>query len=210
MWIRKRLVLETIKSKEESESWKSLLMTLNEAVVVCDSTRILFANSALLSFVGADSLADYSTVLPAVDGFLASHSVRGGSGQLFSGKGVLELAACLENGNFCMLGSDSETEVKYYLTVKRVQFNDVQYTLFLMRDSTDAEKVHRTLVEQKYRGALLSTVTHEFRTPLMIIRGNLELIQKESGDTPTVQAALIATVALKYFLRDISVLSPDV
>ncbi|MDR3734835.1 MAG: hypothetical protein P4L10_04775 [Acidobacteriaceae bacterium] len=112
---------------------------------------------------------------------------------------------------------ENSTDVKYSMNIKSMVFNEVDAKLFLIRDSTDAEKLHQTLVEQKYRGALLSTVTHEFKTPLMIIRGNLEswisdnaegknVIQVGRTTPPQIQAALLATRTLKYFLRDISVL----
>ncbi len=50
--IRKLLLLESIKNKRESESWRSLLMLLSEGVVVCDrDSSVLFSNSAFRDFI---------------------------------------------------------------------------------------------------------------------------------------------------------------
>lgn len=108
-----------------------------------------------------------------------------------------------------MTESEESVEVKFSLNIKKIRFNDMDSTLFLIRDSTDEEKLHRTLVEQKYRGMLLATITHELKTPLMTISGNLEvLLQNErlpKDLQPDVRAALMATRSLKYYLRDICV-----
>lgn len=47
IWLRKKMVLEETKSKQESKNWKSLLMMLSDAVIVCDQNKVLFFNPAL-------------------------------------------------------------------------------------------------------------------------------------------------------------------
>ncbi len=129
---------------------------------------------------------------------------------------MFQLSAACEEGEYAMTLSETSTEVKYDLNIKKMRFNDTESTLFLFRDLTQEEKLHTALMEQKYRAALLSTVTHEFRTPLMIIRGNLDTwLQDHAQQSPAcfqppaqIVTALLATSLLKQFLRDISVLFP--
>jgi len=110
-------------------------------------------------------------------------------------------------GEFLMVKKDSHTGVSYCLNCKKVVFHDVEATLFLIRGSTDTEKAHRKLVEEKYRGVLLSTITHELKTPLTIISGNLELVRTkcDQEDQAHLEAAMLAAKSLKYYLYDINV-----
>ncbi len=219
--IRKELLLEIIKSRLDSENWKSLLMLLSDGVAVCGNSQVLFANSALRGFISAlpantlitnpehetsDGAAEL--LLGEIDPFMRSFWVRSRSGQCFKDKGIMELAEICTESEYVLTGEDA-TDVRFSLGVKKIVFNEIESTLFLIRDPTDSEKVYRKLVEQKYRGALLSTVTHEFKTPLMVIHGNLELIEIEVRALPglaqKVRASLTAAKVLKYYLRDISV-----
>ncbi len=46
MWARKKVVLEEVKSHWESANWKSLLMMLSDAVIVCSQQKVVFFNPA--------------------------------------------------------------------------------------------------------------------------------------------------------------------
>ncbi len=122
--------------------------------------------------------------------------------------GITELLEENIEGEFIMLKKETGTRVKYCLNSKKISFAGGPATLFLVRDSSDTERAHRRLVEEKYRGLLLSTVTHELKTPLTVISGNLELIERRvpRDAQPCVDAALLAAKSLKYYLRDINVL----
>lgn len=157
-----------------------------------------------------------------MDEFMRRHTLRSDTdGAVFRGKGawqvllifidVQELLNEHIEGTYVMTCGSTDTEVRYTLNAKKVVFNEVNSTLFLIRDTTHAERAYRKLVEEKYRGVLLSTITHELKTPLTIMSGNLELLSASCRSVITpedqahLEAAMLAAKSLKYYLHDINV-----
>ncbi len=95
----------------------------------------------------------------------------------YEGKGISDLVREGVLGTFGMVEGQEGTDVKYVLTSRKILFKKREAQLFLIREATDMEKVHRRIIEEKYRGVLLSTITHDIRTPLTIIRGSIESLE---------------------------------
>ncbi len=213
---------------------KSLLMLLSEGVAVCNEDKLLFLNSGLKNILekrldgipqpkpsphSAHNMCQPENrseesceedTLNQIEELMRQHTIQNESGTILVNKGVLELVREGVEGEFLMLGESGE--VKYALTCKKIMFNELPATLLMIRDSTGTERAHHKLVEEKYRGVLLSTITHELKTPLTVISGNLELIRKSTstlGDRSHLEAAMMAAKSLKYFLHDINVISAN-
>ncbi|MDR3549213.1 MAG: histidine kinase dimerization/phospho-acceptor domain-containing protein [Candidatus Pacebacteria bacterium] len=120
--------------------------------------------------------------------------------------GILELTKEKVEGEFVVLLGN---EVRYSLSCKRIVFTQLPATLFMLQACSNTERTHQRLMEERYRGVILSTVTHELKTPLTVISGNLELVQRNvrenDEDRLRIEAAVQATKALKYYIHDINV-----
>ncbi len=110
-------------------------------------------------------------------------------------------------GTFGLIENQHDTEVKYTLTSKKIMFKKKEAQLFLIRDVTKLEQVHHRAVEEKYRGLLLSTITHDIRTPLTIIKGNIESLEEHVEKTGAgyLEAIKASANNLEYFMYDVSV-----
>jgi len=231
MYIRKRIALENIKSKQESENWKSILMILNEAVIVCNGSKIQFHNEKFQKMlkiildslktgdspnspshgspIEADFFNNFSEdnsqkLLALIDNQIRKNIIKGHTGMTYSNMGLLDMCKEGLDGEYAIVQPDEDSHIKYLLNIKKVRFNDENSTLFLIRDPTDTEKLHQILIEQKYREALLSTVTHELKTPLMTISAALDILKKDIPKNLHIDAAIVAGKILKYYLHDIN------
>ncbi len=114
-------------------------------------------------------------------------------------------------GTFVMTCGGTDTEVRYTLNAKKIIFNEVESTLLLIRDTSHVERAYRKIVEEKYRGVLLSTITHELKTPLTIMSANLALVHDSCknaispDDQAHLEVAMLAAKSLKYYLYDVNV-----
>ena len=126
----------------------------------------------------------------------------------YNNKGVFELTKSGISGTYAMVAAGVNTDVQYSINCKKINFRGNEATLFHIRESTDIEKTHRKLIEDKYRGVLLSTITHDIKTPLTIIKGNVEILKDQviGGDLHCINALLVAVNSLEYFVHDINVM----
>ena len=115
--------------------------------------------------------------------------------------GSSDICNKLEEGTYSLVGKDNK--MKYSLSKKPIIFKDEEATLLILREFTSVEK----LQENKNKELLLSTITHDIKTPLTIIQGHMSLlndfVQKEG--ILHYRAVLSATETLEYFLYDIIV-----
>ena len=127
----------------------------------------------------------------------------------YDNKGVFELAKANISGSYAMMAAGNNTEVQYSMNCRKILFRGNEGTLFHIRESTDIEKTQRKLIEDKYRGVLLSTITHDIKTPLTIIKGNIEMLKDYAigGSLQCINALLVAVNSLEYFVHDINVKS---
>ena len=112
----------------------------------------------------------------------------------------------------CALGEGvyslmSNTTMKYAVHKKSIIFKGVDAILVIIRDFSIVENLQRKVSEEKFRSVLLSTITHDIKTPLTIIQGNLSLLANYiSGDgIEYYNAVYVASETLEFFMRDIIV-----
>ncbi len=100
--------------------------------------------------------------------------------------------------------------LRYTMHKKSILFKGHEATLAIVRDFTPVENLQRKIAEGKYRAVLLSTITHDIKTPLTVILGNLSLlgphVMRQGRDFFT--AVSVATETLEFFMRDIIVSGP--
>ena len=138
---------------------------------------------------------------------MKKHVLKKSTQESCRNKGIFDLVAENFTGEVAILSVENDTEVKYSMSCQKVMFNGADAMLFLIRKPTNIEKMSRKLMEDKYRSVLLSTITHDIRTPLTIIKGNMEMLkdQVQAKGELFLEAIMVSITALEYFINDITV-----
>jgi len=100
-----------------------------------------------------------------------------------------------------------DSTLKYTLSKKSIIFKELDAILIIIRAFNKVEVIQRQITEEKFRTVLLSTITHDIKTPLTVIKSNLALLQDlvfPEGNN-FYKATCVATDALEHYLRDIIV-----
>ncbi len=97
--------------------------------------------------------------------------------------------------------------LQYTMQKKSIIFKESDAVLLIIRAFNKVETLHQKVTEDKFRTVLLSTITHDIKTPLTVIKSNLSLLQDLVTDTGQdfYRATCVATDALEHYLRDIIV-----
>ncbi len=91
---------------------------------------------------------------------------------------------------------------------KSIIFKDADAIMLIIRSFNSVEAMQRRATEDRFRNVLLSTITHDIKTPLTALQNNLSMLAphlREDG-REYYSATCIATRALEYYLYDINVL----
>ena len=122
--------------------------------------------------------------------------------------GLLELAGLLHEEVYALVNKQkSEDSIEYTMHLKKMRIRQKDATVFVLSEPSDVEKIHTQLTEEKFRGVLLSTITHEIKTPLTVIQGSLKNIMPfvlPEGEEQ-LQGAEVAVHTLEYFIYDVIV-----
>ncbi|MDR3548284.1 MAG: hypothetical protein P4M11_08495 [Candidatus Pacebacteria bacterium] len=110
---------------------------------------------------------------------------------------------------------NARTRTLCYVVQKRlIEFKSTEEeaTLMLIRDPTSVEKAHMKVTEERYKSLLMSTVTHDLKTPLAEIEGQfvaLDEFVRPEGEKHLI-AARMATSLFRYYVYNLIVcLRPD-
>lgn len=79
--------------------------------------------------------------------------------------------------------------------------------MLFIRDSTITERVHTKVTQEKYKNMIISTITHDMKTPVMAIKGHLDLLPQyiTQGGEQFLHAAKLATSSFEYYIYDLIV-----
>ena len=110
----------------------------------------------------------------------------------------------LDEGTYSLIINN---DLKYTMHKKSIIFKDMDAILLIIRAFNAVENLQRKMTEEKFRSVLLSTVTHDIKTPLTVIKSNIALLQDHvcEGGKAFYNATCIATDVLEHYLRDIIV-----
>ncbi len=122
--------------------------------------------------------------------------------------GLLELAGLLSEEVYGLVDRrNTDENIEFTMHLKKMRLRDKDVTVFVLSESSDIEKIRTQLTEEKFRGVLLSTITHDIKTPLTAIQGSLKSIVPfvlPEGEEQ-LEAAEISANTLEYFLYDVIV-----
>jgi K+-sensing histidine kinase KdpD len=105
------------------------------------------------------------------------------------------------------LAYGQNNDLRYSLEKRNVSFKGIDAALLFIRESTRVEQAHTKATEEKYKHQVLQTITHDLKTPLTIIKGQLAVLPNyvsEEGRT-YLMAAQVSTAAFEYYIYDLIV-----
>ncbi|MDR3548594.1 MAG: hypothetical protein P4M11_10090 [Candidatus Pacebacteria bacterium] len=93
--------------------------------------------------------------------------------------------------------------LSYVLQKRFVEYKPNEEDRVLIRDPTTVERTHMKITEEKYKNLLMSTITHDLKTPLAEIQGQLsalsEFVQSSDG-LKHLTAAKVSVTTFRYYL----------
>ncbi len=210
--VRREMLLEKYHSKHNAKKWKRVLDLSSDAVVICGAHSILYSNPALRALLAT---ANISTA-ELVDGFnvLFSTLQLHGPDQHLLWRGIdpliIELGLCVTAEQMTeaqYLAYDNNQNLRYNIEKRTVSFKGVEASLLFIREATRLEQAHTKATEEKYKHQVLRTITHDLKTPLTIIKGQLSVLPtyvSEEGQK-YLTAAQISTASFEYYIYDLIV-----
>lgn len=97
--------------------------------------------------------------------------------------------------------------MRFIIDKSNVLMKGEEAALLFIRDSNLLEQTHVRVTETKYSQLLISTVTHDLKSPITAIQGNLAILPPYVSDKGSLylKAAQIAAQAFEYYIYDLVV-----
>ena len=96
-------------------------------------------------------------------------------------------------------------EVKFELKYKKILFKNKMCLILILRDVELLEKLNKAKVEEKYKKIIITTISHEFRTPMTSILSGVNLAYDETSNEGKeyLDCAKESAESLLFFFEDI-------
>ena len=120
--------------------------------------------------------------------------------------GILNLAQFAYEQKFLI--HDSSHTLKFIIDKRRVIIKEEEVNLLSILPSTLAEQTHAKVTENKYSQLLISTISHDLKSPITVIQGNLEVINQyiNPEGLEHLKAAQVSATTFEYYIYDLVVL----
>lgn len=177
--VRERSSTSTEARLEESlDLYKRLLNSAPCPVLLAANSEVRLWNAALLKLLGESEAVGKVSAS-------ALREVRQRNGEK-TFEEIVVGGEEVETGVACNQFVLSSRGVRARLVIKsvRIPCKDRTVILYIIEDHTVSEELEKARMEEKCFSILLSTASHDFRTPLNGLHGLLELIQPQIQDSP--------------------------
>ena len=103
---------------------------------------------------------------------------------------------------------DKDHTLKYIIDKRNLFLEDEEVALLSITPSTLAEQTHAKVTESKYSQLMISTITHDLKSPIMAIQGHLSVLDNYVIDNGKqyLKAAQISAQAFEYYIYDLVVI----
>jgi signal transduction histidine kinase len=162
-----------------TEQFKKLLETFPEGIIISKGREIKFFNSKMLSILHVESPVTGNELREILHDKLEIDLIEESQSGATSSKSLVlstELASFEEK-----ILKDENKEKAISVKFEKIIFENEMTNLYVFKDNTLIQKIEKAEAESKYKEILMTTVTHELRTPVNGIKGNLELLKDHTS-----------------------------
>lgn len=102
---------------------------------------------------------------------------------------------------------DKDHTLKFIIDKRKMLIGNDEAFLLSISPVNITEQTHAKATENKYSQLIVATVTHDLKSPIARIQGNLDVLEqyiKEEG-VIHLKAAQVAATAFEYYLYDLVV-----
>lgn len=102
---------------------------------------------------------------------------------------------------------DKSRVLKFIIDKRNLVVNEAESSLFFIFDPNLQEQTHARITENKYSQLLISTITHDLKSPITAIKGNLDILENyiATEGKDYLLAAQISTKIFEYYIYDLIV-----
>lgn len=172
-----------------TDEWKEAMKSFPEGIVIVSNSMenpILFCNTAIKGIISKcilkkdnNSLNINQSVSEDIKASLNEIVIKIGEPSTKANDSVIYLKDLLQNAddwkNENLFLGNSESLIQ--LRIHNITFRNQEAKLIAFVDCSAAQKIEQAESESKYKTLLISTVSHEIRTPIGAVLGTLDLLK---------------------------------
>ena len=119
--------------------------------------------------------------------------------------GILNISCNINDKKF-MIHNDKNV-LKFIVDKHQLVIKNRNASLFFIIDSSKLEQEHAKITENKYSQLIVSTITHDFKSPIAAIQGNLDALESNVDEEfiKYLKAAQIAAKNFEFYIYDLIV-----
>lgn len=172
--IEQRVIERTADIQHEKEKLHQVTKNMNGGAILLDGTgEIIFANEKAYDLVGiTDEHRELTTILDTIFTYFKDTDIKNSFKKCIAGE-TFSIPEAEVNGRIY--------ELFFHCLGERNDTHQSDGCFFLISDITDTKLLERSKTE------LVAIASHQLRTPLTAIRGNVEMLIDESYGTLNVQ-----------------------
>ena len=140
-----------------------------------------------------------------IDKLFLNTEINSENGKSITWNGLLDTCKILTEQKY--LVHDHNKTLKYILDKRNLSIKNEDASLLSITPSTLAEQTHAKVVERKYSQLIIATITHDLKSPITAIQGNLTLLGQyiEECGLIYLKAAQASTMAFEFYIYDLIV-----
>ena len=127
------------------------------------------------------------------------------SGKTMLWNGLFNIGLLLEDQKYLVY--DKLCTLKFTIDKRTILIRNKETFLFSMTIASLTEQTHAKVTENKYSQLIVSTITHDLKSPMAVIKGNLTLLEQYIEDKGLIhlKTAKMSASTFEYYLYDLIV-----
>ena len=119
--------------------------------------------------------------------------------------GLFNIGLLLEDQKYLVY--DKLRTLKFTIDKRTMLIRNKEAFLFSMTIASLTEQTHAKVTENKYSQLIVSTITHDLKSPMAVIKGNLTLLEQYIEDKGLIhlKPAKMSASTFEYYLYDLIV-----
>ena len=127
------------------------------------------------------------------------------NGKYFSWRGIIKESSFIDDKKYLIY--NMEKILKFTIDKRVLLIKNKEAILYSIKDLNKEEQEHAKITESKYRQLIVSTITHDLKSTISAIIGNLNVLKDHINEKSDkyFKAAQISAMKFEYYIYDITV-----